>query len=351
MKISELDINFQPAVLPDGVEMEYDDVTRAPFQLYGLIRENGQFRRMPESRAKAVSEGVGQVSKFTAGGRVCFQTNSRYVAVLVKVFEKDCVGQETMLGAAGFDLYVDDTFRAAFIPDYRFEDGYCQIADLGDDMMKNITINFPIYGKISELYIGVTKSAVLEAYHPYIGIPPVVYYGSSITQGGCASRPGNSYENEIARRTGVDYLNLGFAGNAKGEEAMADYITELDMSIFVIDYDHNAPNAAFLRQTHEKFYQIVRRSHVDLPIVLISRPDFRGDDTAAANREVVHSTYLNAKRRGDENVYYIDGRSFFEGIPVSFCSVDRTHPNDLGFYCMAVRIGDVIKDILNRNGV
>ncbi len=349
MKISELDINFQSALLPDGVEMEYYDVTKAPFQLYGLIREKDQFRRMPESRAKAVSEGVWQISQFTAGGRVCFQTNSRYVAVLVKVLEKDCVGQETMLGATGFDLYVDNTFRAAFIPDYHFEDGYSRIADLGDTATKNITMNFPIYGKISELYIGVAKSAVMEAYNPYIPMPPVVYYGSSITQGGCASRPGNTYENEIARRTGVDYLNLGFAGNAKGEEAMADYIAELDMSILVMDYDHNAPNAAFLRQTHEKFYQILRRKHRDLPIILISRPDFRGDETAEACRKVVYSTYLNAKGRGDENVYYIDGRSFFEGIPVSFCSVDRTHPNDLGFYCMSVTIGNVIMGILDRH--
>ena len=75
---------------------------------------------------------------------------------------------------------------------------------------------------------------------------PVVYYGSSITQGGCASKPGSSYESILSRRFDCDYINLGFSGTAKGEDEIVDYIKGLEMSVFVMDYDHNAPTTEHL---------------------------------------------------------------------------------------------------------
>lgn len=348
MKICQMDVNFKKAVLPNNINIEYYDSKNEPFTIFGLLKENGQFRRMPEDIAKSASAEVEWASKSTAGGRLCFKTNSQYISIIAKVEDTSRFGQQTTLGGEGFDLYVEDEFRAAFIPDRDFDGCYNCVANLGDKDVKNITMNFPIYSKISELYIGVEKLSFVDKYNPYINISPIVYYGSSITQGGCASRPGNIYENEIARRTGVDYINLGLSGSALGEEVIAEYISKLHMSIFVMDYDHNSPNAEFLKKTHNRFFKIIRSKNPELPILLLSRPNFMNTEEDIERRDAVYSTYINARRNGDNNVYFIDGDSLFGDVPASFCTVDRCHPNDMGFYCMASRIGNVIKNIVMK---
>ena len=95
---------------------------------------------------------------------------------------------------------------------------------------------------------------------------PVVFYGSSITHGAAAGRPGNTYENFISQKYNLDYVNLGFAGQAKGEVNMAEYIAGLRMCAFVCDYDHNAPDADYLEKTHYRFYEIIRESILIYPI-------------------------------------------------------------------------------------
>ena len=88
---------------------------------------------------------------------------------------------------------------------------------------------------------------------------PVCFYGSSITQGGCASKPGNSYNAMLARWLDFPQVNLGFSGNGKGEDTMAEYIASLDMSAFVYDYDYNAPTTEHYEATHDRFYRIISK--------------------------------------------------------------------------------------------
>ena len=94
-------------------------------------------------------------------------------------------------------------------------------AQYGD---KLVTLNFPCYGRLCELFVGLDEGATLNEAPEYKYVRPVVYYGSSITQGGCASRPGMSYEAIISRNFNYDYINLGFSGNAKAEDEMIEYI-------------------------------------------------------------------------------------------------------------------------------
>ena len=133
-----------------------------------------------------------------------------------------------------------------FVPKVKIADGYESVIDLGETKMRQITINFPLYSAVSSLEIGLQETAVVESPTPYRVETPVVFYGSSITQGGCASRPGNCYTAVLSRRLDFDHVNLGFSGSGKAEQEMADYIAGLDMSVFVYDYDHNAPNLAHL---------------------------------------------------------------------------------------------------------
>ena len=126
--------------------------------------------------------------------------------------------------------------------------------------MRTVTVNMPLYNGVQKLYIGVEKGASLQAAAPYTA-PPVVYYGSSITQGGCASRPGSCYENIIHTKWDVDHINLGFSGNARAEDTMMEYIASLSMSVFVYDYDYNAFDSEYYAKTHYKGYLTVREKH------------------------------------------------------------------------------------------
>jgi hypothetical protein len=100
------------------------------------------------------------------------------------------------------------------------------------------------------LYIGLQEGAKVEGGLKYRSELPVYYYGSSITQGACSSRPGNAYQSIISRRQNLDFVNLGFSGSGRAEEIIANYMAEQKMLAFVCDYDHNAPNPEYLNDTH-----------------------------------------------------------------------------------------------------
>ena len=173
-------------------------------------------------------------------------------------------------------------------------------------------------------------------------------YGSSITQGGCASRPSNSYSAMLCRELDAPQMNLGFTGNCRGEEAIARAIAGLNLSALVMDYDYNAPNVEHLRSTHEKFFRIIREAQPNLPIILISGPRDPQWPDSAARRDIVKATYDKAVAAGDKNVYFIDGLSFFDKVPRKYATVDQIHPNDLGMYIMFQRILPVLQQALAK---
>ena len=155
----------------------------------------------------------------------------------------------------------------------------------------------------------------------------------------------------ISQRYNLHYLNLGFAGSAKGEQAIADYMAELDMCACVCDYDHNAESPEKLMETHLPLYQTIRKSHPDIPYIMITRPDFMFGDREENPRriEVVRNTYEYAQEVGDKNVTFVDGSTLLEGDYYYNCTRDGVHPNDLGFYRMASKIGPVIeREVVSR---
>jgi len=155
-----------------------------------------------------------------------------------------------------------------------------------------------------------------------------------ITQGACASRPGNTYEGMISRALGTDYINLGFTGSAKAEEEMARYISALDMSAFVYDYDHNAPTLGHLEATHGKMFRTIRERNPDLPILILTRPVYRPSEEEKQRLAVVRKTYEEAVAAGDRNTCFIEGSALMR-YARNDGTADGCHPNDLGFYSMA----------------
>lgn len=343
--IEKVDKNFGLKTNTGKSDIRYYSIDESPFSLHGVFKENGRYRRIPEAVARSVSDGVYFLHSHTAGGRVRFATNSSYVTIHVKMNTISKMSHFAFEGSCGFDMYVDNEYLRSFVPPMDVSDaGYESVAEIGGHEMHEITIHMPLYSGVSEMYVGIEETAVLKEATPYKVEKPIVYYGSSITQGGCASRPGSSYQATITRRFHYDHINLGFSGSAKAEDAMIEYIKNLDMSLFVLDYDHNAPSVDHLAATHEKLFLAVREQHPDLPIIMMPRPKHYLNADEEKRRAIVKTTYENAVARGDQNVYYIDNREL-----TALCgpdgTVDNCHPTDYGFASMARAVGDVIANI------
>ena len=342
--ISLVDANFLKGSALSADEFIWRSALSEPFEIRGLAAAEGErFVRLPVADLQKYSEGVQLLAYHTAGGRVRFQTDSARVAVRVKSLNAGAMSHMPLTGSAGVDIYKNGAFAASVRP-ATGDGGWFEGVYTSSGEMARYEINMPLYNGLTALLIGLDEGAKLLAPDPYRYDRPVVYYGSSITQGGCASRPGNSYQGFLSRWLDADQINLGFSGNGRGEAEMAQYIAGLEMSAFVLDYDHNAPSAEHLEKTHEAFFKIIREKHPLLPVVFVSKPDFdQNPEVNGQRRAVIFKTYENAKNNGDRHVYFVDGQTLFGDSDRDACTVDGCHPNDLGFYRMAQAIYPALK--------
>ena len=341
-KIEEVDKNFNVTSQLTEKDIEFFDIKQMQCMMYGAAQmdDNGIYR-LPKPIAGSISEGVDTLTSNTAGVRVRFKTNSDYIAIVAEYSNISKFSHMTLTGSAGFDMYVYENegyeFVKAFVPPVGLKDYYASEHYFDCSKMRDITINLPLYSSVKTLKIGLKRNSELQKSGNYINSKPIVYYGSSITQGGCASRPGLAYESIISRKFNCDYINLGFSGSAMGELKMAEYISHLDMCCVVYDYDHNAPTAQHLAKTHKQMYEIIRKNNPELPIIIASMPwhDKNNCNWAKERRAVIINTYNKAIDAGDKNVYFVDGMKYYESYGMSNCTIDGCHPNDLGFWAMA----------------
>ena len=360
MKIQEIDKHL--AVNTDITEpdMVWFNAREYPFTIHGVMYDEDlkRYTRFPMEVAKTVSKAVEVLNTNTSGGRVRFKTDSSYIAIRSVMEAEQEFAHMSYAGSAGFDMYRNldgrETYFNTFVPPLTMKEGYSGgIKTYGE--LTDYTINFPLYDGVCELYIGLKKGATLDVATPYEHSTPIVFYGNSITQGGCASRPGNSYQGFLSRRLSTDFINLGFSGAGKGEQEMAEYIAGLDMSILFMDYDANSPTEETLRATHYPFYKTVRDSNPDIPIIFMSHIGaLHGVDisqltvwgSADVRRGIIEETYLRAKAEGDNNVYFIDRKEVLKGEEWDACTVDGCHPNDFGFLRIAQYLEKILKPLL-----
>ena len=356
IKIEDVDKNLKLPTKLDKDDIVFYDIRKAPFEIYGLCdpEKEGPFLRMPPEVPAAVNENLTILNQSTAGGRVRFSTDSKYIAIKVSMPRPRVMNHMPVTGSVGFDVYCDTDagsyFCGILAPSFNirgesfetsidFKNGgkFETILTLHGEGVKNYTINFPTYSGFTELYIGLQETAYVGGGARYAYDKPILYYGSSITQGGCSSRPGTTYQSIISRRFNVDHVNLGFSGNGKGEDPVIEHIASLDPLIFVCDYDYNAPSVEHLKNTHEKLYRKIREKNPTVPYIMLSRPSAGAAsyETICLRREIVFETFMKARKEGDKNVFYIDGESIFRGRDADAATVDDCHPNDYGFILMA----------------
>ncbi len=337
---------------------DWYEVSSENVDIYGVFATDEILtQRIPVSVAEKISTGVLGQSGLGAGGRILFSTDSPFVSIKAEYRDGYIPTVCNHLIAYGFDLYEFDGSQDNFIAAYRQTDdfdgksAYFTGYTRKDGEMGFYTINLPHFAEVKTMYIGIKKGYRFGKGKKYVNEKPVVFYGPSITHGAAAGRPGNTYQNFISQKYNIDYINLGFAGNAKGEREFAEYIATLPMSVFVCDYDYNAPNVEHLENTHYQFYEIIREKQPDIPYVMISNCianiNHHIRDKFDVRREVIRTSYEKALAAGDNNVYFIDGHTLFEGEFYESCTSDGTHPNDIGFMRMADKIGAVVAKIMN----
>lgn len=354
MDTTEIDKNLKTTAIKE-TGIVWRNVRDGVFSIHGIFYSEVEkhYRRMPKEIADEVSEGVSVLSTCATGGRIRFITDSPYIAVKAVVADMPLSSNTSLGSQSGFSVYADGVFEGNLRPEFAnvksAKDGkyvFASMAYARTSGLRNIELYTPLYNRVYEIFIGLKGGSILLPAKEYSNDLPVVFYGSSITQGGCASHPGNDYVSIVCRRLNLDYINLGFSRNAKGEPIMADYLASLKAKIMVLDYDFNAPDVEWLKATHYPLYQKIRTAQPNEPIVFMTRPNFLYDPkNCKPRREVIYNNYLKAKENGDKNVYFIDGETLLGVEDWDMCTVDNCHPNDLGFYRMAERVYSVLKQI------
>ena len=350
MKVTkEMGVTLRDTTITSG-EPVFLDVTKPPFAIYGLCEG---FRRLPEEVAAATSNEVSELSKMPAGGRIRFKTDSDYVVIHIDVsgvLSDDT--NDTYVSRLGADMFEikegKPRFSAIFVPSQGEGKDYSESRiRFPEREMRELIISLPLFAKVKNVYIALREGATVEKGGEYLHKTPIIFYGSSIVHGVGAGKPSSNYPAIIGRRLDSDFVNLGFAGAARAEDAMMSYISSLRMSVFVYDYDHNAPSAEYLEKTHYRGYRAIREKQPGLPIIMASKVDYYRDEAENEKRRlIIEGSYKRGIAEGDKNLYFVDGRKIFDEDLRNESTQDGCHPNDVGYLAMAKAFGDIIEKLI-----
>ena len=343
-------------------ELKWYSVDDADFALDGLYwrKKGGVFRRIPEDAF--VSERVNALADSMAGVMLRFRSDTATIKLQVKlkIWIESFSSKMPSTATAGFDLYVGTgPAKTYFSTSSRKRDAEefqsVMFGPVQERKMREFTLHFPLWSGIEELKIGLSPDAEILPPTPWPDPRPIAVYGTSIQQGGCASRPGIAHTNQMSRILNRPFLNFGFSGSGLGEEEIARVLAEIrDPAMYVLDYDANA-GVKGLKNTLSAFIDILREKHPETPILLVSRVPMASEwnDPLEYNstRQELTQIHLGeiARRRAqnDQRIHFLDGKTLYGPEP-SECSVDGIHATDLGFYFISRTMAPVIERILSR---
>lgn len=330
----------------------------SPFQVAGLawFADEGLYRRMPSKPARPLPASVDSLANCTAGAQVRFRSNSKRVFVRVQLRAPHSMDHMPATGQCGFDCYVGPVGAMRYGGTARFKfqnDAYeSSVFSAAESKMRQFTLNFPLYQGVNALEIGLDEGAKVLAAQPWESKGRVIVYGTSITQGGCAARPGMAFTNILSRRINREFINLGFSGSGRGEPEVAETIASISHpGLFVLDYEANCVSSEKLRETMPVFIGILRSAHPQTPILVISKiryaRELHDDAQLAARLERLKfqkSLVQKLRRLGDRKIFFQDGSNFL-GKDFDECAVDGAHPTDLGF----LRIADGMEPAIRKS--
>ncbi len=330
-------------------DLQWFPATDSRFVVSGLpfFQENeGKWWRFPRRAETQVPPLVWRLSKCPSGGRIRFRSDT--TALAVRLAYPSLPGMRNMhaFGQAGVDAYVDGQYIASVAPRSSTQVEAFFFKNV-EKRVREYTLYLPLYLGVDIQALGFEPGATISLPSAFAVDKPVVYYGTSITQGGCASRPGMSYQAILGRRLNIDFVNFGYSGSGKGEPEVARLVSEVTASCFVMDMAQNNPNAESLEAVFLPFIEILRARHPGTPI-LCTTPIYSSSELPGTKneglypemsllegmRDVIRRAVQSRIASGDKNIYLVEGYTLL-GPDQGDGLVDGAHPNDLGFQWMA----------------
>lgn len=354
--IAFLALAFAMAILSGSASAQNVVYTDASvFPLYGKVSEqtNERYERLPSSLEGVSREPVWYLGRHSAGLFIRFRSNSTSIHARWESTFNNTMTHMTDTGAKGLDLYalVDGEWRhvCSAQPQGKKSER-CIIANM-DPVEREYMLYLSLYDGVKSLEIGVDEGSMLDL--PAVDRPsrekPVVMYGTSILQGGCANRPGMAHTNIIGRRLDREVINLGFSGNALLDMEIAELMASVeDPGLYVLDYVPNA-SAQAIDEVGEQFFRIIRDAHPEVPVVFIEDVIF--PHTIFDNKILEEVTKKNVaqkrlfkklKKSGEKRIYYISAEGMIGDDGEA--TVDAIHFTDLG----AMRYVDHVLPVIKR---
>lgn len=321
-----------------------------------FAENGGDYYRMPKSAQGVLPAGVWAWAKCPSGGRVRFHTNSGYICVRMNYpIPPVSLINMHVYGKAGVDCYLDGDYLMT---------GASSTSPLQHiysfSMRKDVDVTFylPLYAECKDVEIGIYPGSSISAPARFRLEKPVVFYGTSITQGGCVSHPGNTYAAITCRSLNLDFVNFGFDGSGKGETSVAQQIAEVDAACYVLHYGQNSspvpgagiPPGTSLQEVYIPFIQALRATRPSTPIVCVT-PVYNTFDFPLAYtsyepwREVVRTAVQTLQDEGDTNLHLVEGFSLL-GPQNADGLTDGLHPNDAGTQAIAGNLARELAMIL-----
>lgn len=342
-----------------GIAAEADSLKyyhAAEFQIIGRGFDDTQtpFERLPAGLEGKTRTPVWDLSKNCAGLAVRFRTNSPVIAVKWEVTGDVTMNHFAPTGIKGLDLYGLQEGKWRFVNTARPVKKVTSsiIIDNRLEEESEFMLYLPLYDGLSSLEIGVKSTALISS--PLADSPhrnkPVVFYGTSITQGGCASRPGMAYPAQLSRMLDRQTINLGFSGNGQLDYEIAEAMAGIDASCFVIDCLPNV-TVAQMNEKYIRFLEILRAGKPDTPILLVDNIlfphiffDLSVKKKVEEKNRLLQQIFKEMKKRGDRHLYYVEADGLIGSDGEG--TVDGVHLTDLGFQRISENLFPVIRKLI-----
>ncbi len=313
------------------------------------------FDRFPAKAEKTVTRAVWNLSRHSAGMMVRFKTDAPVIQAKWKLLSSS-LGMPHMppSGVSGLDLYARDAkgqWRWAAATRPSRQDMQATLLSGIAPGLREYAIYLPLFNGTESLAIGVPAGAKFERLAPRKA-KPIVFYGTSITHGACASRPGMTHVAILGRRLDRPVTNIGFSGNGKMHKAVGDLLAEVDAAVYVIDCLPNM-SAAAVTASCVPLVQQLRKAQPDTPIVLVEDRRFtnswlvpRAKNLHDGKHAALRKAHAQLKAAGVKQLYYIEGDALLGND--SEGTTDGSHPNDLGFLRQADAFEPVLRKALGQ---
>ncbi len=312
------------------------------------------FDRLPARAQKMVRAPVWNLSRHSAGMCVRFETDATSISARWTLLSKSlAMTHMPATGVSGLDLYGqadDGQWRWVGVgrPDHGPNVSGGLVGGL-PAKRRAYAVYLPLYNGVQSVEIGLPATAKLWPLAPRKD-KPILFYGTSIMQGGCASRPGMAHSAMLGRRLDKPIVNLGFSGNGKMDLEIGELMAEIDACLYFVDCLPNM-GAAEVAKRAVPFVQILRKARPDTPIALVEDRTYQNFYIVPAARR------RNESRRKElRNAYKrllsmgVEGLTYIEGDPLlgndGEATVDSSHPTDLGFMRMANYLEPILRQIL-----